>query len=175
MLLSINSIDKRFLLSLQRVRTQPLNWFFKFLTYSGTSPVWWMTALLLKALNFYGVQLIENQNQLLRALFSPLLAWILGSGIKKIISRERPSEKISGYICLITSPTCRSFPSTHAASTFSFYFALYYFQHPIAPLIGVWALLVSFSRLYLGVHYLSDVLGGIFLGLLCAWGVFSFL
>ncbi|MGE0634335.1 MAG: phosphatase PAP2 family protein [Pseudobdellovibrionaceae bacterium] len=41
-------------------------------------------------------------------------------------------------------------------------------KHPLAPWIGIWAHLVSFSRIYLGVHYSSDVAGGIAVGFLSA-------
>ncbi|MEK6773549.1 MAG: phosphatase PAP2 family protein [Bdellovibrionota bacterium] len=103
-------------------------------------------------------------------------AWLAGTAAKKLIPRNRPSEAIFGYARVIESPTCGSFPSSHTAAAVAFYSALQFISHPLASFVGVWALLVSFSRLYLGVHYLTDIIGGAVLGTIIAiifiWFVF---
>lgn len=64
------------------------------------------------------------------------------------------------------------FVSGHATN--SFVIALMFIQRLrnnykwIMPVMIIWALLVCYSRIYLGVHYLSDIIGGIFLGSLIA-------
>lgn len=169
---TLKFLDQKIVLNVQNWRRPFLNRFFVFVTYSGTGKAWFVFALVVNILNFTGIHFVANQAQFLRSMFCPLLAWILGSFAKKIISRDRPSEKIVGYVRLIQSPTCGSFPSSHAASAVAFFAALLMIQHPIAPIVGLWALAVSFSRLYLGVHYLSDIIGGSIIGLLTAY-VFS--
>jgi undecaprenyl-diphosphatase len=164
----LTTFDQKILLQVQKWRLPSLTKLFLFLTYSGTGRVWLILALLMNLFNFIGVQFVPNQIDFLRSMFFPLLAWIIGSAIKKKIARERPSETIEGYARILKSPTCGSFPSTHAASTTAFYFALQFMHHPFALFIGLWALLVSFSRLYLGVHYLTDIAGGALLGFVTA-------
>ncbi len=69
------------------------------------------------------------------------------------------------------------FVSSHAANFFAIctfaYLALKPYYNRMWLLFGV-AILVSFSRLYLGVHYLSDLIGGVVLGTLFAWLVYRF-
>lgn len=71
------------------------------------------------------------------------------------------------------------FVSSHAANFFgiciyaSLVLRAYYKRIPVY-LISV-ALLVSFSRIYLGVHYLTDIIGGAVLGILIAWLIYHFL
>jgi membrane-associated phospholipid phosphatase len=97
-----------------------------------------------------------------------LLTWIL----KAIFERPRPSFEDP-----VATANWFSFPSGHALSAVAFYGALAYvfadrLRSPRARLVGFGAVgllvaVIGFSRLYLGVHYLTDVLAGYSAGL--AW------
>ena len=51
-----------------------------------------------------------------------------------------------------------------AATSVALAVALFVIAHPLAPLVALWAIGVSFSRVWLGVHFASDVICGAVLG-----------
>ena len=87
--------------------------------------------------------------------------------IKNNIKRERPFEKNkNNIICLVRPPDKYSFPSGHsAASTIATLIILYFY--PQLNFLFIWPILVALSRITLGVHYLTDAIFGVGLGLLC--------
>jgi len=90
---------------------------------------------------------------------------ILSYGLKYVIDRKRPYNELP-YIIKRDFPGSPSFPSTHAAMAFSLATSLsleYPRWYVIAPTM-IWASCVGFSRIHQGVHYPSDVLGGMVLG-----------
>lgn len=89
--------------------------------------------------------------------------------LKDLFKMPRPS---GAGLRILEVPEDFSFPSGHAQSTASFWFFLAFSSgKPVLfALAGALVFLVSLSRLYLGVHYLEDVLFGAFLGLGLALG-----
>lgn len=98
-----------------------------------------------------------------------LLAWLTGECIiKLLVARPRPFHSIPELTLLIPPPGSFSFPSGHTASSFAAAFALFFWQKRSGILALVLAACIAYSRLYLYVHYPSDVLGGLILGLFSA-------
>lgn len=87
--------------------------------------------------------------------------------LKPIFDRPRPYITYNVDI-LIPKPLGTSFPSGHAAASFSVAFMLYFNKVPFRKTIMFMAALMAYSRLYLYVHYPSDILFGIFVALAIA-------
>ena len=90
--------------------------------------------------------------------------------LKPLIARPRPFE-VHEVALILDAPTSYAFPSGHTASSFAVvmvaFFKDYQFKFPLIIL----AALMAFSRLYLFVHWPTDVLAGLLLGTLVAYVV----
>ncbi|MBR5278534.1 MAG: phosphatase PAP2 family protein [Clostridia bacterium] len=92
--------------------------------------------------------------------------------LKPIVNRIRPYDIKEGIELLITKPHDASFPSGHSSASFAAAVAMVLYNKKIGIPAVVLASLIAFSRLYLYVHFPTDVLGGIILGSLCAVGAY---
>jgi membrane-associated phospholipid phosphatase len=90
-----------------------------------------------------------------RGLAAVAGTYLLNTAIKVLVRRRRP--RLEGLPALIATPTSLSFPSAHASSSFAAAAA-----YPL-PLV-VPATLMGLSRVYLGVHYPSDIAAGALIG-----------
>ncbi|WP_431213777.1 phosphatase PAP2 family protein [Puia sp. P3] len=103
-------------------------------------------------------------------LCSLLLTTLLVQALKHLIDRPRPYEVYS-FIKKLSDAGGGSFPSGHTADAFTvlaFFMLGRYSLLFVLPIL-VWAFAVGYTRIALGVHYGSDVLGAMLLGILSAW------
>lgn len=88
--------------------------------------------------------------------------------IKPAVGRQRPFEIVDGIKLLVLKPQDPSFPSGHSAISFCMLTTILFFSKSktINIMASLLAILISFSRLYLYVHFPSDVFCGIIFGIL---------
>ena len=89
-------------------------------------------------------------------------------GLKSLTDRPRPPLRYAEPKTLVPLPHDSSFPSGHAATSFAAATMMSFAFPHFAPFLYVLAAAVAFSRVYVGVHYPLDVLGGALLGALVA-------
>ncbi len=132
-------------------------------TALGSAPVVALIAVLAAA---YG--LVVRRPRLALALAWTPLAFVVNEAMKLLMRQARPMEAI------ITLPPSYGFPSGHSVAASALFLTLALVAAVQSPNPGVRrlvvgagigiAVLVAWSRVYLGVHYLSDVVGGLLLG-----------
>lgn len=99
-----------------------------------------------------------------------LTSLVVNIGIKPAVARIRPYEMIPGLTLLVRRAVDYSFPSGHSAASFAVAWVIFRNapkKYGIPVLIL--AFLISLSRLYVGIHYPTDVLCGILIGIFFAW------
>lgn len=102
-----------------------------------------------------------------KMLFALLLATIVGQvTIKSLVKRMRPCQQYPEVKILVPVPSDRSFPSGHTTSSFACATTVCFFYPEIGAICLLFAFAMAFSRIYLFVHYVSDVVFAMFLGIL---------
>ncbi|HYD02741.1 MAG TPA: phosphatase PAP2 family protein [Alphaproteobacteria bacterium] len=116
---------------------------------------------------FLAISLYINKKPVMPYFLTLITASIANTLIKLIINKPRPFENL-GFESIIAT-IGSSFPSGHAMLIFSIVPIVSRHFPRIKILFWIIASLVSLSRIYLGVHYLSDVVAGAILGYAIGW------
>ena len=175
--------DAGFLLYIQEyIRSDFLNPIMKVLTHSGDKGI--LLIVLILALLFIprtrAIGIMSTISIAIEALLNNVL-------LKNLIARTRPYDEIEGLVNLVGKQSDYSFPSGHTGAAFAVagamlvvaLFGLPMFaktgefkrEDPslsfklVSVLLIMYATLLAFSRMYVGVHYPTDVLCGLLLGL----------
>lgn len=135
-----------------------LDHFMTFVTTLGDSGFIWI--LLGVVLTIFKKTRKEGITVLLALLLGFIICNII---LKPIIARTRPFD-IRDVALIIPRPSDFSFPSGHSTSSFAAATAIFLSNRKYGKFALVFALLVAFSRLYLGVHFPTDVIFGSILG-----------
>lgn len=103
-------------------------------------------------------------------IISYLLVYGIGQYVlKDLIARPRPCHIDQTIELLISRPSSYSCPSTHSAWAFAAATSVFLYNKKFGVLIYMFSTLVAFSRMYLFVHFPSDVLLGVLMGILFAY------
>lgn len=115
------------------------------------------------------------------ALTITLADQITSSFMKPYFARLRPSQEpgLQGILHIVNNYKggLYGFASSHAANTFGvamFIWLLFKGRYHWISAIFLWAAFMSYTRMYLGVHYPGDILVGALIGLACGWIGFKF-
>lgn len=141
----------------QSIRFEPLSSIMIFLSKDAFLVA---VVLIISAIALFNKQL-RKEGFAFWLILSTAAAVLVGRMLKDVIGRPRPQ---SIGITPLTAETNASMPSTHAAGIFAASEMLSSVYKNINWLLFGFAVLVSISRLYLGVHYLSDIIVGGYLG-----------
>jgi undecaprenyl-diphosphatase len=154
--------DRRTMLRILRGRNPAVTAFLRPLTWTAWGGAWGVLVVACVAILRSGIFPADRAfvAGILRASAGPGISWIFVTLAKRKWRRKPPSEAIEGCDRRPRAPESDSFPSGHSAAAFAFFSGLLCLGHPAAGVAGLWAIGIAYSRMYLGVHYLSDVLVG---------------
>lgn len=170
---NIQTFDANVYSIVSKIISERMTFFMKFISFLASGQFLGIICILVflsifskkQKYTFYAAMVIINIS----------LSSIMNIGLKWLVNRNRPD------ILKLVEVTGLSFPSGHSMAAISFYGFLFYlcskfykgkYKNQIISFLVILIALIGFSRVYLGVHYSSDVLGGFSFGLF--WiGVFT--
>lgn len=169
MLQQLQAFDWQFLWLIQKIQSPFLDFWIPKLTALGNGGILWiilaLVLLLIPKTRRCGISLV----------IALLLVFLLGNCLlKPLLARPRPFMQSADVTLLIPPPSDFSFPSGHTYSGIAAAIVIWYYHRRWGIAAMILALLIAFSRLYLMVHFPSDILGGILLGIFCAITAITF-
>lgn len=171
----LDHIDKQLLLALNNDYAP----FWDGLMYGFSARITWVPLYLSLLYVIFKRWKIEGLWVVVGIVVCITIADQVASGVlKETVKRLRPSHApdLEGLVALVREYRSGSygFVSSHAANSFGLALltSLLFRRRVYTLCIFVWAAVNAYSRIYLGVHYPGDILGGILVGLCAAWLVY---
>lgn len=154
-----NNIIDNYILKIFTYKTPILTNIMKTISFLGSAYTIIILTILL-------IIVIKNKKNKLLLLFNVIITTLLNQTLKHTFQRIRPINKI-------VEETGYSFPSGHSMIALSFYGFLIYmiyksnikYKKTLITILSILILLIGISRIYLNVHYPTDVIGGFSLSL----------
>ncbi|CAB3288360.1 Lipoprotein B [Methanocaldococcus lauensis] len=113
---------------------------------------------------------LKNRKLGLKLAFSLFLAVLIIFSLKYLINEPRPYIVLENVHLLCFEGNEPSFPSGHTTYAFTLATSLLLnYSKKIGLLFLIWAIFVGYSRVYVGVHYSFDVIGGLIIGIFCGY------
>lgn len=158
----LSYVDRSIVLFFQELRVEWLNPIMKSFSLIGNFGFIWILiclALIITA---------KYRKVGIAALISLALCFIVSNLIiKNLVARPRPYDEIINLSRIIAAQNDYSFPSGHTCSSFAVAHTLFLTRKDkYAWLYYILAGLIALSRIYVGVHYPSDILAGIAIGII---------
>jgi undecaprenyl-diphosphatase len=154
-------VDKIVARLMNLVSFPTMNYIFITITTLGESYIFALIAVILT------IALLIYKKPILSFVLTVVSAFSVQWLLKRIIERPRPFE--IGLTSAGIAADSSSFPSGHTIMFFAIIPIIGKRFPKLKPLLWMIAILVGFSRIYLGVHYFSDVVAGAFLGYGIGW------
>ena len=170
MLEALQEMDGALLLAIQSIRLDVLNPLVEDYTSMGNVGFLWI------ALSVVMLCHKSTRKAGVLSLMSMFLGMICTNVVlKHLIARPRPWLDVAGLVALVAEPDPNSFPSGHTCAAFAagmiWMRTLPWHWARVVAVIA--AVLMGLSRLYVGVHYPTDVIAGALVGSMCAWIVWT--
>lgn len=109
----------------------------------------------------------KDRNLALLMIIAIAVNTILATAIKNFVARERPYQ-VFDVRQLVTEENNQSFPSNHTQLSFLLSTIIFSFYRRLGIILFLLSAVIAFGRIYVGVHYPSDVVAGALIGILLA-------
>lgn len=159
----INVIDTSVYNLITRMMSTDITAIMIFISYLGSA-----TTLITLSIAF--IILLKNKKNASYIVLNLILVFLLNRILKTIVARPRPA------VLRLVVEDGYSFPSGHSMVSMGFYGFLIYLiwaniknkkiKYPLIVLLSLLIISIGLSRIYLGVHYFTDVIGGFIIAIL---------
>jgi len=121
---------------------------------------------------FVSAVFFHSRGMFAYSLLSGLCAAFVFNKIVYLFYKEQRPAELKGTNVLISVPKNPSFPSRHASFLFGISFYLFFYSAPLAVFFIICSCLVAVARVFCGVHWFRDILGGVVSGLISSLAIY---